>query len=174
MRLMLSLTLSTLMALSALATPAHAEPAPDSPLHLKRHNLVVADLDRSLAIYRDILGFSVARISESSAQSYSYPVFNIPAEATLRSATLNSDTEQRHFALTEVRGVPLPRPDSHGIRMSTPVIQVRDFDTVLSALREAGLTIVDPTTDIGADGRVFKELAFIDPDGHLVVLYQFE
>jgi catechol 2,3-dioxygenase-like lactoylglutathione lyase family enzyme len=151
---------------------AMAAEADASPLHLKRHNLLVADLDRSLAIYRDILGFRVHAITTSTADSYSYPVFNIPAEATLRFASLDSDTEVRHFALTEVTGVRLPSPHD-AIRMSTAVIQVRDFDNVLAKLRATGLTIVEPTVAIGSDGRAFKEMAFIDPDGHLVVLYQF-
>ncbi len=44
---------------------------------LKRVNLLVRDLDRSLAVYRDILGFRNAQVSQSSPQSYSYPVFRL-------------------------------------------------------------------------------------------------
>ncbi|TVQ44780.1 MAG: VOC family protein [Gammaproteobacteria bacterium] len=173
MRWSLLTVLLTLM-LPASAPAAVADEIPPGALHLKRQTLLVADLERSLAIYRDILGFTVARITESSPESYSYPVFNVPAEATLRFATLDSDTEGRQFALTEVRGAALPRPDPDAIRTSTPVIQVRDFDAVLAALRDTGLEIVEPTTARSADGRLFKEMAFIDPDGHLVVLYEFE
>ncbi len=56
----------------------------DSSLHLKRVNLVVADLDRSLTVYRDILGFKVFEVSESPKSSYSYPVFNFPKRARSR------------------------------------------------------------------------------------------
>lgn len=173
MRHLLPTALLLVSGLAMAPAPAPAEP-PAGALHLKRQTLLVADLDRSLAIYRDILGFTVARITESSPDSYSYPVFNVPADATLRFATLDSDTEARQFALTEVRGAELPRPDPKAIRTSTPVIQVRDFDAALAALRETGLEIVEPTTARSADGRLFKEMAFIDPDGHLVVLYEFE
>ncbi len=171
---LIALCAALLTLMPPMSSSTAADEIPPGALHLKRQTLLVADLERSLEIYRDILGFTVARITESSPDSYSYPVFNVPAAATLRFATLDSDTEGRQFALTEVRGATLPRPDPDAIRTSTPVIQVRDFDAVLAALRDAGLEIVEPTTARSADGRLFKEMAFIDLDGHLVVLYEFE
>lgn len=50
------------LALSALLPPAHAEPVdPEqrTPIDLRRTTLVVADIDRSLAFYRDALGMVV-------------------------------------------------------------------------------------------------------------------
>ena len=77
------------------------EPAYDGA-HFKRVTLVVSDLERSLKIYRDILGFQLDGIMDSSEASYSYPVFKIDPEATLRFATLSAGPEQvRTMALTE-------------------------------------------------------------------------
>ena len=139
---------------------------------LKRVNLLVGDLDRSLAVYRDILGFRVFEISESSPQSYSYAVFGIPAAAKLRFATLDSATETRALALTEVKGVELPAPPSFGT--SSPVIRIARFNEVLARLRAAGLRVVEPRRSKTPEGREFSELGFTDPDGHVVVLYQLD
>jgi len=139
---------------------------------LKRVNLLVRDLDRSLAVYRDILGFRNAQVSQSSPQSYSYPVFRLPAQAKLRFCTLDSATENRALALTEVTGIELPAPGP--IVTSTPVIRVEDFDEVHARLKAAGLDVVEPRRSKTPEGRDFNELAFTDPDGHLVVLYELD
>jgi catechol 2,3-dioxygenase-like lactoylglutathione lyase family enzyme len=156
----------------AAAHPQTAIAADTKEVALKRVNLLVADLDRSLAIYRDILGFRVFEISESSPQSYSYAVFGIPAKAKLRFATLDSSTETRALALTEVKGVELPAPPAFGT--SSPVIRVTHFDEVLARLRAAGLRVVEPRRSKTPEGREFSELGFTDPDGHVVVLYQLD
>jgi catechol 2,3-dioxygenase-like lactoylglutathione lyase family enzyme len=152
--------------------PAHGEPAAAPEVALKRVNLLVRDLDRSLAIYRDILGFRVFGISESGPQSYSYPVFRLPPQAKLRFCTLDSSTEVRGFALTEVTGVELPAPPA--VHLSAPVIRIERFDEVRARLEAAGLVVVEPRSSKTAEGQTFREMAFTDPDGHLVVLYQLD
>jgi catechol 2,3-dioxygenase-like lactoylglutathione lyase family enzyme len=161
---------------AAATTPAASQagaPAADAPeVALKRVNLLVRDLDRSLAIYRDILGFRVFQISESSPQSYSYPVFRLPPQAKLRFCTLDSSTETRALALTEVTGVALPAAPA--MHLSAPVIRIARFDEVRARLEAAGLAVVEPRRSKTAEGRDFREMAFADPDGHLVVLYQLD
>jgi catechol 2,3-dioxygenase-like lactoylglutathione lyase family enzyme len=153
--------------------PVHAaEEAAVREVALKRVNLLVRDLDRSLAVYRDILGFRNPQVSESSPQSYSYPVFRLPAQARLRFCTLDSATEVRALALTEVTGIELPAPGP--IVTSTPVIRVEDFAEVHARLKAAGLDVVEPRRSKTVEGRDFRELAFTDPDGHLVVLYELD
>jgi len=152
--------------------PANGEPAAAPEVALKRVNLLVRDLDRSLAVYRDILGFRNAQVSQSSPQSYSYPVFRLPAQAKLRFCTLDSATEVRALALTEVTGIDLPAPSP--IVTSTPVIRVEDIDAVHARLKAAGLDVVEPRRSKTVEGRDFSELAFTDPDGHLVVLYELD
>ena len=129
-------------------------------------------MQRSLAVYRDILGFRIFQCSESSPQSYSYTVFRLPAQAKLHFCTLDSSTEVRALALTEVTGIELPPQPS--INLSTPVIRVERFDDVHAKLKAAGLNVVEPRRSRTSEGRDFRELAFTDPDGHLVVLYQLD
>jgi catechol 2,3-dioxygenase-like lactoylglutathione lyase family enzyme len=139
---------------------------------LKRVNLLVRDLDRSLSIYADILGFRVSGVSESTPQSYSYVVFDLPAEARLRFATLDSSTEVRALALTEVKGAALP--EARAVPFAAAVIRVSGLDSQLARLKAAGLRVVEPRRSQTPEGRTFTEAAFTDPDGHIVVLYQLD
>lgn len=139
--------------------------------HFKRVTLVVADMDRALTVYRDILGFTVDDISDSTSESYSYPVFKIDPGAKIRFATLSAGPEQvRTLALTEVRAMDLPSPGRP--LMTASVIRVDDIDATFERLEALGLETV-PAKIAERPGEFrFKERAFIDFDGHLIVLYQ--
>ncbi len=135
----------------------------------KRITLCVADLERSLKVYRDILGFKINYIKPSEKDSFSYPVFNIPNEADINFATLDSPSQERTFALTEIKGVPLPKHE--GIHMAASVIKVDDLIDVISQITALGLRTTDVKTDEN-EYATFIEQAFVDFDGHLIVLYQ--
>ncbi|MFS4467202.1 VOC family protein [Maribacter sp. 2210JD10-5] len=127
-------------------------------VHLTRSSILVSDLDKSLEIYRDILGFEVAIIAESDKESYAYQVFNIPKEALIKVATLNSMDQKRIINLKEVSGITLPKANL-GIKMSAVLIKVNDIKTIMEH------TVKGPRIS-------YIEQSFIDPDGHLVALYQ--
>lgn len=135
----------------------------------KRVTLVVADIERSLTVYRDILGFTINSIDESAKDSYSYPVFKIPPEAKIRFATLDSPDRERTLGLTEVKGCPLPRPGTP--IMSASVIRVEGLSDIIDRIRQLGLETTEVETDSNAN-FTFLEQAFIDFDGHLIVLYE--
>ena len=138
---------------------------------LKRINLCVADMERSLKVYRDILGFTVNHMKDSDSDTYSYPVFVFPKEAKLRFATLDTPTQERTLAITEVRGVTLPKlPIPH---TSAVVINCINMDEVVAKAKAMGLKVVPEQPLPGPDGKPKgRETAFVDPDGHLVVLYK--
>lgn len=138
--------------------------------HVKRPNLLVADMDRSLEIYQNILGFSAGRISESSLDSFSYPVFNLPPEARMRYTYLGEPGEARVFGLTEVRNIELPKPASAPY-MSTVVIGISGLTEKFEKLEALGLK-VSPSKIAGGSEFKFIEQAFVDPDGHLIVCYE--
>jgi hypothetical protein len=48
--------------------------APYGIPHVKRPTLLVADLERSLTVYRDVLGFEAGAVVDASPDSFSYPV----------------------------------------------------------------------------------------------------
>jgi len=78
----------------------------------------------------------------------------------------------RALALTQVTGVELPPHPA--LQLSAPVIRIERFDEVHAKLKAAGLEVVEPRRSKTSEGRDFRELAFTDPDGHLVVLYQLD
>ena len=142
----------------------------DEGTHLKRNTILVADIDRSLTIYRDILGFTVENIKDSDDDSYSYPVFKIPNEAKIRFCTLNSPDQIRTMALTEVKGIDLPRPVIP--HMNSNVIRVKNLPGVMEKVKELGLEHTKLKKDTNHTGLSFYEQSFVDYDGHLVVIYE--
>jgi|GEM_PF-678522 len=160
-----------LILLSACQAPTTAPVAnPIEMPHVKRPNLVVADLDRSVSIYQGILGLKASEPSVSGEDSFSYPVFNIPKGTPMRSLTLSEAGEARVMALTELKGIPLPKPHSAPF-MSTVVIGITDLDSKFSALQSMGLEVTETRIAGGVDFK-FIEQAFVDPDGHLIVCYE--
>ena len=155
----------------AMTASVFASDEPYDGAHFKRVTFVVADLERSLQIYRDILGFQPGAPMESSAESYSYPVFNIDPDAKVRFMTLDGGPEQvRTLALVEVKGMDLPKPGAPF--MTATVIRVDDLDATFAKLEELGLETVAGTVAERPGEFKFNERAFVDFDGHLVVLYQ--
>jgi len=143
----------------------------DDGVLFKRSTFLVEDLDKALSIYRDILAFEVSSIKESGADSYSYPVFRIPSTAKLRFAVLDAPSQERTLAITEVKGVDLPRPADNIPIMSTVVIRVDDLPSVIEKIVALGLETTQLKKAKSPRGD-FVEQAFIDFDGHLVVLYE--
>ncbi len=155
---------------TAVETEPAATPAADEAMLFKRVTLLVSDMERSLGIYRDILGFTVNNRSVSGEDSYSYPVFKIPKEAKISFATLDSKTQERTLALTEVTGIDLPAPTVP--IMTASVIKVTDLASVITKLQALGLETTAPKESESSDKKfTFIEQAFIDYDGHLIVLY---
>lgn len=152
------------------SVPASTAAAPYGIPHVKRPNLIVADIERSLKIYRDILGFTPSTISDSALDSFSYPVFNFPPEARMRYTYLGEPDEVRVLGLTEVRNIDLPRP-SNAPYMYATVIAVSDLEAKFEKLEAMGLKVSPSKTTGGSEFR-FIEQAFTDPDGHLIVCYE--
>jgi catechol 2,3-dioxygenase-like lactoylglutathione lyase family enzyme len=149
------------------ADPSRLAPA-DGPL-VRRGTLLVADMERSLAFWVGVLGFVVHSDRVSGPASYSYPVFRIPAGASIRFVTLSDRREHRMMAIEEVKGAALPpRADPRPVAM---VIEVASVPATLAKARALGLPIVEPVELKGAQGPIGLEAAIDDPDGHLVVVY---
>ena len=142
---------------------------PETALHLKRPCLAVADLDRALKIYCDILGFRLDYRSAADADSYLYSVFKFPPHAQLAFAALSTKYEPRSLALTEVKGIELdpPRPP---YRQGT-VLRVPEVASIIAKIRELNLEIVRANIFTAPPNLIFTEQAFHDYDGHLIILY---
>ena len=141
----------------------------ESGVRFQRANFVVSDLDRALAMYRDVLGMSVEFVKDSEPDSYSYPVFEIDKKAVLRFAVLSTASQPRVMALTEVRGValpPVPNP-----RRGAIVLDIDDIDGTLRRAREHGFKVYDEERLETQDGRIGREIGLVDDDDNLTVIY---
>lgn len=139
-------------------------------LHLKRPCLLVADLERSFAIYRDILGFKLIHMSEASSDSYLYTIFKLPNSAKLKFAAFDTEYEPRALALTEVKGIQLSLPTAP--YLTAMVIKVVKLKPTIAKIDQLGLEIVKPNSFMTPPNLYFTEQAFYDYDGHLIMLYE--
>ena len=82
---------------------------------IHRPNLLVADLDRSLRIYRDILGFQVAYAGPASEGGLMQNLFNLDPDMPLRIAFLSA--VDRRFELYDPprTDVAFTDPDGHRV-----------------------------------------------------------
>lgn len=119
--------------------------------------LDVSDLDRSLAVYRDVLGFQVH--ASRPEERFAYLI-----------------REDAHLMLEEAAGpgrrfhtAPLEHPFGRGVNLQ---IEVSDVDALYAAVRRAGLEIRIPleerwyrhdATDLGN-----RQFVMVDPDGYLL------
>src|SRR5262245_53744121 len=121
-RLPLALILMFFSLVSRAADEPAAAPAPDAQLN--RVNLAVADLDRSLAVYRDILGFKVDFMMPVRPDSYMFDIFGVDRAAKMRIAFLSGgDDRKGTIGLTEVKGAALT--PATGIHASVLIIETK-------------------------------------------------
>lgn len=138
-------------------------------LRFQRGNFIVNDIDKSLTLYRDVLGFELAFIKDSPDDSYSYPVFEIDKSHQMRFAVLSTAEQVRVMALTEVpaklEAVPHPR-------RAAIVLEVGDVDAICDGARAAGCHVYEEEELHTHDGRIGREVGIVDFDDNLVVIYK--
>ncbi|MEE4174293.1 MAG: VOC family protein [Xanthomonadales bacterium] len=140
-----------------------------APLH--RTSLLVADLERSLTLYRDILGLEVGRVSDTPPDSYSYRFFNIEPGAMKRFAYLSGEDGYANvLGLGEVPGIELNLPESP--RSAAYVQTVADVEGVREQVEALGLETIPPVEFMSREaGKPGMEFGIIDFDGHLILVY---
>ncbi len=118
--------------------------------------LGVDDLERSLAFYRDGLGFPSEGIIGQEFEHGAVAFFDL--QAGLKLAIWN-----RRDLAHEAK-VPLSAPSATEITIGHNVGSKEEVDRIMELARQAGATITDPAHDAfwgGYSGH------FQDPDGHL-------
>lgn len=136
-----------------------------------RHSMLVTDLDRSLKLYRDILGLNLNRVNETSANSYSYTFFDIPKGAMKRFAYLDAeDGRENAMGLGEVPGLDLKKPKKP--RSVAWVQTVADVEATMRKVQALGLELIPPVEFQSREaGKTGIETGTVDWDGHLVMFY---
>ena len=163
--------------LAAGTMPAFADSHEDERyVRFKRPNLVMPDMDAALKFYVDHLGFEFAYAEESRINpesNYAYRAFNFDPTKAVRQATLHSSTEERAFAITEVKG--LEADITSNPSLTAMVVETKRFMDLQEELVEAGYTVTDyrDTSQTSDSGTGILEMGVLDPAGHLIVLYEY-
>lgn len=134
---------------------------------LKRPALTVMNLNRSVAFYRDVVGFTVSYMEDQFAvvpNRFDLEMMGLPESTRRRVAILNTAQEPRGFVLQAFE--PSPEVATQGRLLL--VFQTSDFDGLLQRLKAAG---VDVKVAQGGEGARFRELGVRDPDGHSLTFY---
>ncbi len=154
-------------------TSATAATEPIDPVRFQRATLTVANLDDSIAYYRDLLGFTV-----SSRSAYDTPalrqIFNLPAGAVPELVLLDAGEQQpRSLALVGAAGIQIDRDEN---RRGAPALlfNTAQMDAIHAAMKAAGREILLPPTPLNDfSGKPFgREAAYLDPDGVRVILFE--
>ena len=138
-------------------------------INFQRANYVVTDLEQSLKLYRDVLGFKVIFSKDAPEDSYSYDVFDIKKGADMGFCVLGTDDEPNCMALTELREGsldPVPSP-----RRAAIVLRIEHSDDAVEGAQKLGLKTYQEDRLETNDGRTGRELGIVDFDGNLVVIY---
>jgi catechol 2,3-dioxygenase-like lactoylglutathione lyase family enzyme len=138
-------------------------------INFQRANYVVTDLEQSLKLYRDVLGFKVIFNKDAPEDSYSYDVFDIKKGTDMGFCVLGTDDEPNCMALTELRESRLPAVPSP--RRAAIVLRVEHFDDAVDGAKKLGLKTYQEDRLETNDGRIGRELGIVDFDGNLVVIY---
>lgn len=137
-------------------------------IRFQRANFIVADIDRALTFYRDVLGFDLVFVKDSAEDSYSYDVFEIDRSNKMRFAVLGTPEQANVMALTEV---PAAKPITNMPRRSAIILEIPEIDRVVAESKALGLQVYPEDKLITKDGREGREIGIVDFDGNLVVIY---
>ncbi len=161
-----------LLILTALCVSTAAT-ADDPSIILKRVPIVVSDMEKSLKLYRDILKLTVETDKKMKPDAHDEKVFNVPAGGMTRSVKFNITPEQiRAVGLFEVKGY--KGKDPKGVHDHGIVFRTTRMDDILAQVKTGGYRIIDFVDLTTSGGEKGRELSMLDPDGHLVLVYQVD
>ncbi len=152
--------------------PQHAEePRPYRVRRIHHVGITVADLDRSLVFYRDLLGMNVIGCSDEEDVG---AIVGIPG-ARAHIADLDAGNGQILELLEYGRRVEerrVSRPDTIGSCHLS--LQVAQLDAALSRLEDAGFTLLGQVAQLSTGG-VWHDCTVVylrDPDGIILELIE--
>ncbi len=141
---------------------------------IHHHGFTVANVDRSLPFYRDVLGLELVRVSDrSNIPSYDH-MLGYP-KVKLRIAVLRHPKNEFILELVEYQNPGgQTRPlENKFVGASHLAFEVEDVDQTYAALQRAGGRVINPPADIIRDGRkVARGMYALDPDGISIEMFQ--
>jgi catechol 2,3-dioxygenase-like lactoylglutathione lyase family enzyme len=162
-----------------MATMSPTQPAEPRVRPLRRAAIMVRDLDRALALYRDVLGMAVWRRGAAGADNPDFFRMLGVAPGQGRWVILQAEgSEVGMVGLFEVSGPappPLARPDHGAIAVGEValVFLARDLPALHRRIAALGLTVIGPPVPFTPPGGpTALEMTFRDFDGALVNLIE--
>lgn len=145
----------------------HSHLASSEGAGFRRWSPVVSNLEDTIHLYTDILGFELGEVTEDPPESYVYKVFNVPPGIVTRHALFHDGDQKRVLSIVEIPG--LAPQETDGVRRSLTLFNARGrFDAIVDRLTAEGYATLPPQA-LGSSGI---EMGFRDRDGHLYALYQ--
>lgn len=156
-----------LVSLLCLVALAQSQLAWSEGAGFRRWSPVVSNLEDTIHLYTDILGFELGEVSTDPPESYVYKVFNVPPGVVTRHAVFHDGDQKRVLSIVEIPG--LPPQETEGVRRSLTLFNARGrFDAIVKMLKADGYETLPPQA-LGSSGI---EMGFFDRDGHLYALYE--
>jgi catechol 2,3-dioxygenase-like lactoylglutathione lyase family enzyme len=143
-------------------------------------NIVVSDMPRMLAFYRDVLGFTVTKQVTISGDWIGKTVglTNVSAEVVYLDLPSGPRIELLRFLSPDAIRVPgVDRPNAVGLRHMA--FKVDDVDETMNKLRAAGVEFFSgvqtvPDSQVTYAGGVRKRLVYFrDPEGNILELCEY-
>ena len=142
---------------------------------IHHHKIFVADTERSLRFYRDLLGFEVVYEAERSNLN-SYDKIMGMEGIHVRVTMLWLGSEASTIALIQFLHTPMDTswiPQITKAGFATLALAVEDIDEIYGRLGAAGVNSVSEPVDIVRNGRRTSRACYIvDPDGLPIELYE--
>ena len=145
-----------------------------------RTALFVADLERSVRFYRDVLGLGEVFFDGDLSDGNAHELLGMPPGTATRATILKAPGPAWGMVgLFEVRNPSPPaldrRSESINAGEGCLVFYCSDLDTVTGALREGGHTILCPPVRLRIGPQLKqREMCFRDPDGVLINLIEWD
>jgi hypothetical protein len=142
---------------------------PDHDIDVQRAHLLVADFERAMRVYRDVLGFKVNFLMDALPR-VPWEMFELPEHARCRVAFLSEGKGVfGTLAMTEVTGIELPRATPP--YRCTIIIEVREglLFPMVEKLKALGLDVGSP---LRLDGPPRTDISFSDFDGNRILLFE--
>ena len=152
---------------AVMTTTAQAQTA-----RIKRISLMTPDLDRSIAFFTEVVGFTLDFEGTllPGAEPFLGPVFNIDVSRPIRRALLSTETEPRGLFLIEHPRS--PRADDRQPTAVVTVVQVSHIEQTLARAQAFGAPVSETETDVTPEGTAFTEAMITSPGGHAILVYQ--
>lgn len=138
------------------------------------HGFTVADVERSVAFYRDLLGLELVRVSERrDLPAYDQIIGH--ENVALKVAILQHPVGDFILELVEYENPKGQQRalDNPFVGSSHLAFEVDDVDADYAALQAAGFGAINPPVDVERDGVVVARAMYgLDPDGISIEMFQ--